>query len=73
MSLASSLGWNAKSKLEGFDDGESRTTEPFLQALVVAAVELVIDKMLEELEVSELVFESLLVMGLDGVSGAAEA
>jgi hypothetical protein len=44
-----------------------------LQALVVAAVELVIDKMLEELEVSELVFESLLVMGLDGVSGAAEA
>jgi hypothetical protein len=41
-----------------------------LQAFVVAAIQFVVD---EVLEVPELIFESLLVMGLDGVSGAAEA
>jgi hypothetical protein len=41
---------------EGFDDGESRTTQPLLQALVVAAVQFVVDEMFEELEVTELVF-----------------
>jgi hypothetical protein len=58
---------------EGFDDGESRTTQPLLQALVVAAVQFVVDELFEELKVTELVFESLLVMCLDGFSGACEA
>jgi hypothetical protein len=74
MSLGSSLGWNAKSKSSSvLTTGNRALRNRFWSPLLSRLFQFVVDEVLKELEVPEFVFESLLVVSLDGVSGASEA